>query len=592
MKENIKNAFLKVGEPCRNFNVLNYTAIMDPKDGREKIVLSNYAAGSVGNLVFIDSLTGEGERIPLPGDGGAWGLLNLGNDKLLVGTCPNYAYLLCLDLRTRTWAEPLVSPGETYIWNLVLGSDGMVYGCTYPGCALLRYDPKEHSLKKVGRVSDNPKNMYAKFLHSEAKGFIIVSGGFDEKFLKAWSMESECFIEFGQQDTLIKQITDEFICTQAENGILAFYSPRTLQPIYDESLIAKVASAPEIELDGGKRIRAIPLQNGRMVGVKGQEYCIADQRYSIPELKRIPTEAPETRIHTLTSDSNGVIWGSCEFGQTIFRYNPRDGVYWNSPAVCDEGGEVYGMVFVEERLFMTSYIGGDHIVYDPGQSWDQLHNVNPRTLRPVGPELVRPESRSVLGPDGNIWTGWAAKYGTYGGGISCIDVDTLEVKSWYDPIPGQQVTNIAADDKYVYFTTNSGGNGLENKGEPCHLVIWSPDGSIVRQFAFAPGVTTGALMIFDGRILIGVGDEIRIYSSDFSTFTRVAHTGKRSTCMLAIDHEKSIVFCEDRFFLVNIQLGTVEHTNELPGLVGTATMTKDGEIYFACETKLYKLYPV
>lgn len=62
----------------------------------------------------------------LPGDSGAWALLNLNNEKLLVGTCPDFGYLLCLELKTRTWAAPLKDPNETYIWKLAMGSDGNV----------------------------------------------------------------------------------------------------------------------------------------------------------------------------------------------------------------------------------------------------------------------------------------------------------------------------------------------------------------------------------------------------------------------------------------------------------------------------------
>ena len=38
-----------LGEPCRNFNILGSTTIVDPVDGLEKVVLSNFAAGAVGN---------------------------------------------------------------------------------------------------------------------------------------------------------------------------------------------------------------------------------------------------------------------------------------------------------------------------------------------------------------------------------------------------------------------------------------------------------------------------------------------------------------------------------------------------------------
>ncbi|MCB0114084.1 MAG: hypothetical protein KDD84_08330, partial [Caldilineaceae bacterium] len=66
-----------IGQPCRNFNILGSTRLDDPLDGREKVVLSNFAAGATGNLIFVDPETGDGEAIPLPVDEGAWAVLVL-----------------------------------------------------------------------------------------------------------------------------------------------------------------------------------------------------------------------------------------------------------------------------------------------------------------------------------------------------------------------------------------------------------------------------------------------------------------------------------------------------------------------------------
>ena len=93
--------YQRIGDPCRNFNILGSTTLIDPVDGREKVVLSNFAAGGTGNLIFLDPDTGEGEAIPLPGDEGAWAVLNLDNETLLVGTCPRSGYLHRLDLASR-----------------------------------------------------------------------------------------------------------------------------------------------------------------------------------------------------------------------------------------------------------------------------------------------------------------------------------------------------------------------------------------------------------------------------------------------------------------------------------------------------------
>ena len=151
-----------MAQPCRNFCILGQVAVKDPADGREKLVLSNFSAGETGSLIFVDPETGEGEQIPLPGDSGAWALLPLEDGRLLVGTCEEHGYLHSLRMADRTWEPPLRLEGETYIWNLVLGSDGMVYGGTYPGCLLVRYDPVGRTLESAGRMSGDPGNLYCR----------------------------------------------------------------------------------------------------------------------------------------------------------------------------------------------------------------------------------------------------------------------------------------------------------------------------------------------------------------------------------------------------------------------------------------------
>ena len=81
------------GEPSHNYSIMKSVLIPhDPLDGREKLVLSNYAAEGVGRILIIDAETLEGECYELPDDSGAWALLWLPErGELLVGTCDHSA---------------------------------------------------------------------------------------------------------------------------------------------------------------------------------------------------------------------------------------------------------------------------------------------------------------------------------------------------------------------------------------------------------------------------------------------------------------------------------------------------------------------
>ena len=586
-----------MAEPCRNFNILGSSVIIDPIDGKEKLVFSNFAAGTTGNLIFIDTQTGEGEALKLPGDEGAWAIMNLNNEKLLIGTCAGYGYLHCLDLKSRIWAEPLRDKHEKYIWNLTLGSDGMIYGGTYPGCVLLRYDPLNHTLENMGKASDNPKDLYSRNVSGELPGYILISGGLDKPFLSVFNIKDRTFRTIVKSDSNhqpeVRKITDKYI-EVAIGKELNHYDTDNFNLISGSSY------------EGGpKHYRRTRLKDGRIAGTRGQEYFIKENEEDKPKLKKIPTSAPATHIHTIVSDSKGVIWGASSFGQTIFYYDPKNNSYWNSPIVCNGGGEVYGMAFSGENLYLTAYSGGEHIVYNPTKPWDQLENINPKTIARLTPTFIRPLGRSVVGPDGAVWTGWSTEYGVYGGGLSRIDTVTHEVSQWYDPVKEQQIISVSADYEYIYFTTNSGGNGLPLRGDPSHFVVWTPDGRKLYEKVFEKEDQVGVTQAAGGKALVAVGNKIHIFDPVAMDFVKVIDAHSRVTFMLRISSSKIIVFCTDTInlidlldikntcleFLVDLPVyeGATAFNDDIPGMISTAAITPDGDIYFGRSTILYKL---
>src|SRR5699024_7313556 len=131
-------------------------------------------------------------------------------------------------------------------------------------------------------------------------------------------------------------------------------------------------------------------------------------------------------------------------------------------------------------------------VYDPSRPWNAFDNINPNMFASVNPKLIRPQGRSIKGPDGGIWTGWSAAYGVYGGGLSRVEPKTLKMDYWYDPIPNQAVAGLTADHKFLYFTTNGSASGLPyNKDVNCHFVTWDPQEGIIKDVILEKGEKVG-----------------------------------------------------------------------------------------------------
>lgn len=575
-----------LGQPCRNFQILGIGSFSDPRDGGEKVVLANFAAGATGNIVLIDPTTGEGEDLALPGDNGAWAVLNYRDEKLLIGTCGQYGYLHCLDLKSRQWAAPLRDEKEQYIWNLCLGDDGMVYGGTYPGCVLLRYDPERHTLENLGRVSEVEGNLYSRMVYSGIPGHILITCGYAEAHLALWDIRTRKARPFGKPGATVREVGADFICTQVGEE-LAFYDLHTLEPLGQDLRHRLKSGGPPSRYQGMSF--SIQLKDGRHLCTRGQEYYLDDGGAERPDLRPIPAPRPATRIHTLCADAQGKIWGSAGFGQTVFHFDPQTGEQWNSQVVCDAGGEVYGMAFAGESLFMACYSGGDHVVYEPAQPWNQVDHLNPRPLRPAGPELIRPSAKSVIGPDGHFWTGWMAKYGSYGGGLSRVEVNTLEVEIWADPVGPQALMGLAADQQYLYFITGGGANGLPAKQEPFCFVVWSPEKGLVWKREFPLGAALHSVGAVQGRVLVGVDNRLEIFAPQALAFVGQVELPGSCQLLTSLAWGKTAVFCGRQLWLVDLLSASGELAGELPGVIHAAVATTGGEVYCAGGTELYRL---
>lgn len=606
------------GEPCRNFCILNKILIpKDPYDGCEKLVLSNYAAEAAGSLIIIDTETLQSEQYELPNDSGAWALLWLEErGELLVGTCDHFGSLHCFVMAERRFREPLRLQDETYLWDFTQGGDGLVYASTYPGCSLVQYNPETRKMVSLGHVGPESKNQYSRQVLTTSTGDIAVSAGYYHNEAWLYRVKTGEWVSLGEEGDRVQAVGNGFIAV-GHNGQYKFYDPETLEQLGDvypesagpellascsepvrEYLTKTLHPEPIPGLPAGQR--GVKTASGCEIGVIGQELFL----WKDGQLRfvRIPAEAPVTAIMTIAA-MDGAIWGSCEFGQTIFRFDPKTGTSENSCGVTDAGGEVYGIVPLDGKLYLASYAGGDHIVYDPAQPWDQHGNINPKSLRSVAPQMVRPHAKSVVGPDGAVWTGWYASYGTFGGGLSRIDPATEEVTSWFGLIPGQAMEHLAADDSSLYAVTSGSASGMADRDDQFHLLKIAPDGSITKRHPFEPGVSPRRLAVFGHRICVILCDKNAMES-------RVALFDKESlalqgsfligalkedseqnfpTDLMFLDHDRLLVFTASEIAVFSLPDGRHLDSLPSPGYAQTCTRDENGLIWFASKRRLFTL---
>lgn len=601
-----------IAEPCHNFSIMSRLVIpSDPLDGREKMVMGNYAADNTGSLHIVDTETLEGESYPFPDDAGAWALNYIQErGELLIGTCDHLGYLHCFDMKRRVFTGSWRVDGESYLWRFARAADGCVYAGTYPGAKLIRFDPVKREMTDLGLVGDSTENHYTTPLFATDDGNIVVYAAHALPQVYLYDVRAREFRQVGQNGDILRDARDGFIMIERD-GKLCFLSQKDFSilegPIdrANENEV-KAVKTPAVRkyldyLLHPKKLPDLPLgirgektACGALIGAKGQEVYRVENGET--RFARIPGQAPSTSIMTIMGVGD-TLWGSCENGQTIFSYRPENGAYWNSNCVCNEGGEVYGIAPVDGRLYLTAYAGGDHVVYDPSLPWDQRGNVNPKTLRTVGPDLIRPNSRSVYGYDGGVWTGWYAKYGVRGGGISRIDPKTDEVKSWKGPVDGQSVEYIAAGDQGVYVVTSGVGNGLETLRCAPHLMRLDGECRTLADYVFDEGAFLSRVAVRDGIVYVTCykADDKRSTLCAFDEETLVLlHTvalggEDHAVTDLLLLPGRVLLFAEHEAMLYSLPDAKLLDVCPLPGAVFTSTQMENGTVYCTCRRALYEI---
>jgi hypothetical protein len=623
-----------IGQPCRSFNVLAGRVIAGAEGaaGAERLVLTNMNETSGCELIFIDLKTGKGKTCRAPAGAGAWALNVVPGNRMIVGTFFDGMFMT-FDLGAMAFTKTAKFPGEQYIWNLAAGNDGRIYGGTYPGGRLGALDLDSNAVESF----DNPAkpNLYLRNVSATPDGRILCQWGMDKITTMLFDPKTKKFAPVPAQ---LKGIqigvtwNGYFLSGNTWDGkpgsSLVFKGPdfQAVSPapfptppgkwrIDTYATTAKMLFLRDEKNEvyrfeaGGKTLQRITdfdirgqllagTANGGIAGVRGQDYFVLGPGSTEQHLRPIPVESGPRPSHFLRMDDRNRLWGGPTFGQTLFYMDVNSKKVVNTSQVCDSGGEVYDVCFLNGKTYAAAYSGGDIIEYDPDQPWDQWNNKNPRTLEHLGSKgYIRPVAGIVVGPDHKLYAGWMAHYGTYGGAISITDPADGKTQLIENPLGEQAIAGVASDGRFLYAGTSLSANGLPNKKDesPKFGMIDQATRKVVfsKTFEKAGGVDRLLREPRSGMIAFCVDGKISIFDpsrraitptgADVPTATgpRMAWAGEAQLCYA---HEKSIVFLD----LKTLKAATVA---EAPVHIQALTATLDGTVYVACATKVYRVIP-
>lgn len=599
--------------------------VRDRSTNREVLVLANTNEDAGMELLFVDFARSAGRAYRAPAGQGAWALNEVSGDRLIVGTYYDGTFMV-FDLNKMKFVKAVPFPGESYIWNFEVGSDGRVYGGTYPGGKLGALDLSTYSVEDCGAPA--PPNHYLRLVSALPDGRILCYFMFDKWTSIIYDPSTK---QFGPMPEKLKGVKGAgvswggfylsgsyafdagsldrvdpypFPTPPADKGgwgiVPYITTPDMLfyqqgQAIYRLPKGASQASLiADMDLKGGRLIAAT--SKGNVLGVRGQDYFIISQGDSKLDLKPIPVESSPRPIMFLRTDPNGRLWGGPEFGQTLFYTYPATGKTVNTGAICDAGGEVYDAAFAGGKVYAAAYSGGNIVQYDPQAPWDQFGNVNPKTIASLSAKgYIRPTGGITPGTDGKLYSGWMASYGKYGGAVAITDPATGDTELIENPLGEQAINSVAVAGTRLYVGTNLGANGLPSKtGEPAWfgvIDLTTRKVDFKRDFPDASGIRVLTCGAKSKRVLLAADKALRIFDPVTKGFVdpppdTPAFTGYS----VGITAEGNVVYGSEKS-IVEFDMGrcVARKIVDAPRNVVNVAVGPDDMVFCTCGPDLYRV---
>jgi hypothetical protein len=610
----------KLAQPCRARNVLAGRVVRDRATGRDLLMLTNMNETTGCELVVIDIEKGTGRVIHAPKGAGSWALSEVPGDRMVVGTFYDAQFML-FDLKTMAFTRSVGVPGESYIWNLAMGSDGRIYGGTYGKGKLAALNLKTLQVEDLGAPS--PPNLYLRYVSPTPGGRIV------------------CYFSTEKPGNLIYNPADRTFSAPPAGletdssgvswngyflaGSKAFHGP-DLKPVHPlpfpeppaergswnvdtyvttpETLILRQGKAVWRYREGDEKLTLISDfdlrarilaedSKGRLLGVRGQDWFILNPGDTALKLTPIPAESGPRPTMFLRIAPDGVIWGGPHFGQTLFSLDPETRTYINTSTVCDAGGEVYDVCFHKGCVYAAAYAGGDIVRYDPGQPWDQWNNKNPVTITHLGSRgYIRPIAGIRVGPDGMLYSGWMAQYGKYGGAIAVTDPETGKTELIENPLAEQAISGVAVDDRFIYCGTSMGANGLPNKkGELARFGIIDRSTRKVLKSEELQGATNASAFVLDAKtkmLAMTVNGKLRLFDTAKQEFVKQDEIPVSVQTLSAADG--ALYWASGKTLrTMDLQTHKAEPVAELPDDITAAAIGR-GMLGVACGPDVYAVY--
>ncbi len=597
--------------------------------------------GRPGYLVGVN-LTTEKVEVYLPLDrmDGAWDI-NMSTDGWLYVAGSAGGRLA----RHRPGSQTITDLGkpleaETYLFAVVSGKNGEMFGATYPGCRVFRYHPDDgFSDVGGGPIVEGEDYVHGIAYHAAtdkifagigSHSYLVEldprSGAKRELLPEAYQGEAGFVYDMG----IAKGLSDgdRLFANLPDLGKTFVYNldkstpdPELNGSIMVKSVVKSLVSDSVyythgdslyrrlVNGKGGKRTGLLATEKAMAMtwGKEGRLYLLAfDGRILRYDPKtgtvlQLPIEMPRQPIgiNITKAGPDGRIWTGGYLVGSNAAYDPVTGQSVEYRGIHQSES----ITIFKHRMYFGIYPGGKYYVYDTRKPWDVTKG-NPKLIAAYKRQ-DRPFAGVNIDEKGTMLFGTVPDYGILGGALMLYHPATGKSELFEDVFPKQSVVSLVNHRGTIYAGTSVwGGLGIEPEVKGAGLYQWDPkakktlfhlipvpDAKAITCLMNGPdgriwGVADGELFIFD-PVQEKVLSRHVIYEINVETKKKAVW---RDVNMMI--HPSGIVYGSGGGQLFSIRPDTKTITRiKTPTAVHFLSMDEDGRLYYRNGSDLWQYTP-
>jgi outer membrane protein assembly factor BamB len=601
--------------------------------------------GEPAKLLVFDLASGElRRRLPLIGAKGAWNATAASDGSVYIGTDDNGRLYRWIPGEKAVRDLGQVAPHQTFVWDVAAGEDGEVFLGTYPGCQVLRYQPKD-GFTDVGRGPVAPGENYVRGITYDPSTKKIFAGVgahahlieldpatgdkqnilppkyADKTFVysvdiaggKLFALLTDGPITLvmdpathAVEATLQNAAAQQVLSARSPDGDKVYYVAGGKIVSYDLKTHltqpTPASAAPDVigmhwmRLDQpnfpGDTLIALT-RRGRVIQFNPATGNCADRQLQPP-----PEPVP---IQSIAAGPDGKIYSGGYLVGGLSVFDPAT----NSHVQLGSISQPEGIGSLGKNLYLGLYPHARLFTFDTSLAFDG--KTNPRQLdelHRVGQD--RPMAVLAVPSLGRVFFGTVPDYGTLGGALAALDPASDDIEVQRNLVKDQSIVSLAcADGLIIGGTSVSGGLGIKPTTREAKLFIWNPkQNRKTFETVAVPGakLITG-LLIGPHNTLWGVGQGT-LFSFDLARreiinrkplgFSRLTdepadHWWREAALAL---HSNGNIYgsMNGRLFCIDPATGSVTVLRERKG-DGLIAIDRSGRIYFRNRANLWRYAP-